>query len=229
MDVFIGRHGFKFHTLRAMQPWKMAEMMSNTFVLSRYRRGMLPLSYSPFEKRYGTINMGVVNSASNKSYDDFLSHVCASCDKEYKFGDHFTEIGHYNVKLSDESPYTYYELYKLMTAIYGKPKHWKNLQTVVQIWNLDITKFEAGLVPYFSGIVGIKDLLIGWFKQFRVYRSESFTDEGTEHLWDKHFAAPIMYQIQYGENLFFMFGDADPNSEMCTYICTDSMFDARKG
>ena len=226
MDIFIGTKGFKFERLRAMPPWKMAEMMSNTFAINRYRHISHPSQNVQLDSFYGNYYLYIADK-DLVDYTKVIKTACETCDKEFRHDDFFVEIKHVDFNVDDKYPYSYYELYALIKFIFGHPKNWRNRRTIIQIWNLDITKFDNGLLPYISGVMGIRDIFVNTLTKFNVHKRVGRGDDVIPSLWKPSFIDPIMYQINYGGNTFFMFGDADPNSEMCVYLCHESMFDAR--
>lgn len=224
MDIFIGWGNVKKNMASAMQPWKVPHIFENTISVSAYYHQVNPKKYDDIRGRY----TGYVGFEMNDALH--LSEVLKVMGKDMtksRFMGVFKEMRKISPGYGiDDTPYTFRELVRVLQSVYGKYGE-SRTECLACMWNVDIMRFQQGLVAYTQDALSLKDRFLRWRHNIQIYETKHLVDDTMMSIWSRSFKRPIIYQIHFRDKLFWMFGDAHPTSKMVVYFVPDALLDLR--
>lgn len=224
MDIFIGWGNVRKKIPTAMQPWKVPQIFENTIAVSAYYHRVNPNVYSDIRDQFTHKVEFELNDALHLS--DILKAMNKDVSKS-RFMGIFKEMGKISPDYGiDDTPYTFREIIRVIQSIYGEKGQWRET-CLACMWNVDITRFQQGLMAYTQDALSLKDRFLRWRHNIQIYETQHLVDNTMMSIWSRSFKRPIIYQIHYRDKVFWMFGDAHPASTMVVYFVPDAMLNLR--
>lgn len=226
MDIFIGWGEVREKTCTALQPWKVPQIFENSIMLSAYFHECDPITYNDIRSRYTSRADFEYQDGSPRTINDALRANNIEVAKSRYMGI-FKQMAKTSPGYGiDDTPYTFREIVRVLQSIYGEHGQWRD-NCLACMWNVDISRFQQGLIPYTQDVLSFKDRFLRWKHNIQIYETKHLVDETMMSIWSRSFKRPVIYQIHYRDKLFWMFGDAHPTSKMVVYFVPDAMLDLR--